>query len=88
MGRLQHKRGRPSNYRKLLSHNPYWEEVKREVRIRDGHCCQQCGKTYCLEIHHKTYRVNGVSIVGRELDFLDCLVTLCEDCHARVHGRG
>ena len=60
---------------KRLVNNPDWEEAKRKVRIRDGH----------LEIHHKTYRVNGKSIVGHELEHLDCLVTLCGDCHSKVH---
>ena len=67
--------------------NPYWEEVKRKVRIRDGHSCQMCGKTYNLEIHHLKYKINGVSIIGKELDHLDCLITLCEDCHQKVHNR-
>lgn len=64
---------------------PDWEEAKRKVRIRDGHKCQMCGKDFNLEIHHKTYRVNGKSIVGHELEHLDCLVTLCGDCHSKVH---
>ena len=96
MTRLAHKKGRPTKYRKSLRNNPYWEEVKRKVRIRDGHkcqmlslihICQMCGKTYNLEIHHKTYDVAGYSIVGHELDFLYCLETLCEDCHRMKHGK-
>ena len=70
-----------------LKNNPYWEEVKRKVRVRDGHCCRMCGKTYNLEIHHKTYQIGGMSIVGHELEHLGCLVTLCEECHAKVHER-
>lgn len=87
MTRLAQKKGRPSKYRKSLKNNPYWEEVKRKVRIRDGHRCQVCGKTYNLEIHHKVYEVAGYSIVGHELEFLYCLETLCEDCHAMKHGK-
>lgn len=87
MSRLQHKRGRPTKYRKILKNNSYWEEVKRKVRIRDGHRCQMCGKDYNLEIHHEKYYVNGVSIVGNELEYLDCLITLCEDCHQKKHGK-
>lgn len=86
MSRLQHKRGRKSNYSKSLN-NPYWEEVKRKVRIRDNHRCQMCGKDYGLEIHHKTYKINGQSIVGKELEHLDCLITLCGTCHQRVHNK-
>lgn len=36
MTRLAHKKGRPTKYRKSLKNNPYWEEVKRKIRIRDG----------------------------------------------------
>ena len=53
MSRLQHKKGRKSNYVKRLVNNPDWEEAKRKVRIRDGHKCQMCGKDFNLEIHHK-----------------------------------
>ena len=74
MTRLKYKKGRPSKYQTSLKNNPYWEEVKRKVRVRDGHCCRMCGKTYNLEIHHKTYQIG-------------CLVTLCEECHAKVHER-
>ncbi|MCU6777335.1 HNH endonuclease [Phocaeicola fibrisolvens] len=44
-----------------------------------------CGARYPLEVHHKTYKINGVSIVGKELEHLDCLVTLCASCHEKVH---
>lgn len=87
MTRLAHKKGRPTKYQQKLKNNPYWEEVKRKVRIRDGHKCQMCGKTYGLEVHHKVYQIGGVSIVGHELEYLHCLVTLCEKCHAKVHGK-
>lgn len=85
MSRLQHKRGRKSAYVHRLSDNPYWEKVKRKVRLRDGHKCRICGASYPLEVHHKRYKVNGVSIVGHELEYMDCLVTLCGGCHEKVH---
>jgi len=58
------------------------------VRIRDGHQCRKCGKTCDLEVHHKFYSVNGISIVGREKEHLDCLVLLCADCHEKEHTKG
>lgn len=85
MGRLSNKKGRPSRYRKSLKNNDYWNTVKREVRLRDNHRCQICGRDYNLEIHHKVYSVNGVSILGKELDYLNCLTTLCEECHENIH---
>lgn len=85
MGRLSSKMGRPSNYRKGLQSNPYWEKVKAKVKIRDNFKCKVCGSISALEIHHITYYVNGTSIVGKELDNLKWMVTLCETCHDKVH---
>ena len=86
MSRLNRKRGRPSNYRKSLKQNPYWEKVKRKVRIRDNFKCKLCGAKIKLETHHITYYVNGKSILGNELEHLEWLVTLCEDHHQKVHN--
>lgn len=85
MGRLQHKRGRPSNYRKSLQKNPYWEKVKRKVRIRDNFKCIVCGAKIGLETHHIAYYFNGKSILGRELEHLEWLATLCEKHHTEAH---
>lgn len=86
MGRLNHRRGRPSNYRKSLQKNPYWEKVKRKVRIRDNFQCVCCGSTIKLETHHITYYVNGKSITGNELEYLEWMVTLCEIDHQKAHN--
>ncbi|EKT3963858.1 HNH endonuclease [Flavobacterium psychrophilum] len=85
MSRLQTKKGRPTNYRKSLKSNPYWDEVKAKVRLRDNFKCADCRSIIRLETHHITYYVNGKSIVGCELEHLDWLVTLCEDCHEKAH---
>jgi 5-methylcytosine-specific restriction endonuclease McrA len=85
MSRLHHKKGRPTNYRKSLKDNVYWEEVKSKIRIRDKFKCVECPAIIRLETHHITYYVNQKSIVGHELDHLEWLVTLCEDCHEKVH---
>ena len=86
MSRLEHKRGRKSNYVKSLN-NDYWKEVCQTVRIRDKHKCQRCGKAYPLEVHHNTYTVKGVSIRGNEKLHLDCLTLLCSFCHQLEHKR-
>ena len=87
MTRLQHKRGRPSNYR-LQLRSPYWENVARQVRNRDGHRCRKCGGTVNLEVHHTPYYdEKGRSIVGREADYLDKLITLCAECHKQEHRK-
>jgi len=38
-----------------------------------------------LEVHHISYKVDGNNIVGNELEHLDWVVTLCEDCHTDAH---
>lgn len=85
MGRLKHKRGRPSKYRKTLQQNPEWEKVKRKTRIRDGFQCVLCPSKTRLEAHHVTYTVNGKTIVGKELEYLEAVVTVCESCHEEIH---
>jgi len=56
------------------------ENLRMACLIRDGYCCQQCGKRSCrLEAHHIQYRQHG----GK--DTLANLLTLCERCHHRLH---
>lgn len=47
---------------------------------RDNYTCQCCGaKKVRLEVHHIRFRQNGGS------DDLENLITLCEDCHKKIH---
>ena len=47
---------------------------------RDNYTCQICGaKNTRLEVHHIKYRSQGGS------DDLDNLITLCKDCHHKLH---
>lgn len=80
MSRLQHKRGRKSNYVLSYLQTDYWREVRMMVIARDR-CCRRCGSRLYLEVHHITYYYKGQSIVGREKEFLFCLVLLCSKCH-------
>jgi 5-methylcytosine-specific restriction endonuclease McrA len=84
MSRLQHKRGRKSNYAKSMSGNEYWKEVRQSIIARDRECFL-CGSKLYLEVHHKKYSVNGISIVGKEKEHLNCLVLLCSKCHQLEH---
>lgn len=85
MPRLKHRPGRPSRYR-LTLRSPQWASVARQVRVRDGHRCRLCGSRVELEVHHLSYRdERGRSIVGREAEHLDKLITLCSRCHEKQH---
>jgi len=85
MSRLQHKRGRKSNYVKALN-TPYWKEVRKRILARDRSCRRVINGFFCssilyLEVHHITYNVDGVNIVGKELDYLQYLILYCSKCH-------
>ena len=50
------------------------------VLHRDNYTCQCCGKKNCrLEVHHIKFKSNGGTDDERNL------ITLCEDCHKKVH---
>lgn len=80
MSRLQHKRGRKSNYALSLN-SDNWKEVRQRVIARDRKC-QHCGSSLYLEVHHKTYKhkVN-------ELEHLEDLILLCSNCHQNEHKK-
>jgi 5-methylcytosine-specific restriction endonuclease McrA len=84
MARLQHKRGRKSNYLKSLN-NEYQRTARERCLIRDKFQCRECGSRIRLEWHHITYYVNGESILGKEQDSPEWQVILCETCHQNVH---
>lgn len=75
-----------SKYSNSLLDNPYWETVKATVKERDNYRCQVCGSLTRLHVHHITYKINGNSIVGNELQYIKWLITLCEKHHQETHN--
>ncbi len=63
-----------------LDPEPY-NELCRQVLQRDGWRCQQCGSRTNLQVHHIQLR----SQLGDDAE--ENLITLCSDCHNRIHGR-
>lgn len=61
-----------------------WKAKRERILIRDSHTCQMCGASsddVVLHVHHKHY-INGLD----PWEYKDSeLVTLCEDCHSKVH---
>ena len=59
----------------------YGYSSRREAILhRDNYTCQCCGKKNCrLEVHHIKFKSNGGT------DDEENLITLCEDCHKKVH---
>lgn len=61
--------------------SPHWKQLSARIRRRDRYTCTDCGATSKLQVHHLCYRPNLEDALDSDL------VTLCEDCHARVHKR-
>lgn len=64
--------------------DPRWVERSREIMKRDNFTCQLCGKNHVrLNVHHIRY------IKGKDYwDYPDeLLMTVCEICHAKIHGK-
>jgi len=51
-------------------------ERKFKVKLRDGFKCQECGSTKDLQVHH---------IKRHKTSIFKELITLCRDCHYKVH---
>lgn len=65
-----------------------WDVVKAEVRNRDNHTCQDCGKDResnnynGLHVHH----IISIKEGGHPFDE-ENLITLCPSCHRKRHGK-
>ena len=58
-----------------------YESLRQQILRRDSWRCQSCGTMSSLEVHHRKFRSHSGA------DSEENLITLCEACHARVHGR-
>lgn len=59
-----------------------WMELRNRALIRDGYKCQACAGVIGLQVHHVRY-IKGGKIWDSPLHDL---VTLCKECHKKVHG--
>jgi 5-methylcytosine-specific restriction endonuclease McrA len=55
--------------------------LRNSVLRRDGWRCQSCGSRLGLEVHHITPR----SKLGDDVE--ENLITLCWECHRRIHSK-
>ena len=65
-----------SNYLKTEK----WKNKRNAILLRDKYICQGCLRPNANEVHHLTY-----DNVTDELAFQ--LISLCSDCHNRVHEK-
>jgi len=56
-----------------------YETLRQEVLRRDSWRCQWCGTMSNLEVHHRQFRSHS----GDDSEMN--LITLCTQCHARMH---
>jgi len=73
LAQLKHARQKldPDSYRRL----------RQQVLQRDGWKCQCCGTMELLQVHHQELRSRSGS------DTAENLITLCSQCHTRLHSR-
>lgn len=58
---------------------PYWRAIAEHKKYKNKKC-QLCGATENLNVHHTNY-----DILGIEVNNLNDLTVLCEDCHHKFH---
>ena len=81
MSRLQHKRGRKSNYAKSITNNTSHSEARVKALLRENFHCKLCEKRIGLELHHINY-----NFLGKELQNMEWVVILCSEHHQSVHN--
>jgi len=54
--------------------------VRKHILTRDGYKCRFCNSGLDLNVHHRSY-----DYIGREMEQLTDLVTLCRRCHSILH---
>lgn len=59
-----------------------WKERARKIRALDGHKCAICGAKGTLHVHHLSYPPAPFHLWDSRDDEL---VTLCPECHRKVH---
>ncbi len=66
-------------YREIYLKSDHWKEL-RSRKLQQVKCCERCGRTWFLDVHHLRYR----NLYDVELCDLQ---VLCRRCHKKVHRR-
>jgi len=66
-------------YKPIPYRSPLWQEIARQVKIRDGWRCQKCGTSKTLDVHHRRKISEGGT------NHPNNLITLCRSCHGNHH---
>jgi len=71
----------PKHFKPDIS-RPDQPELREMVLERDNNQCQRCGSSEDLHCHH----ITGVEINPIESADIDNCITLCKECHGKVHS--
>jgi DEAD/DEAH box helicase domain-containing protein len=65
-------------------YGPNWQTITKQIKIRDKHTCQNCGKesNTDLDVHHKKPFKHFSSV--DKANNKDNLITLCKSCHRKA----
>ncbi|MCI8336964.1 MAG: HNH endonuclease [Peptococcaceae bacterium] len=72
-------------YAKKFYNSKEWKQIRQFVLMRDNYLCQQCGAV-AEEVHH----INHVTQENINLKETHCqgnLISLCRNCHCRIHDK-
>lgn len=61
----------------------YWDIIKRRMRGLADNRCRVCNSDSLLNVHHRTYEHHGY-----EIQNLNDLTVLCEECHTLYYEAG
>lgn len=68
-------------------HSKAWKTFRDMILQRDFHMCKICGKPDCKSVHHiielTPININDATVTLNQ----DNCITLCEECHNRIHDR-
>jgi hypothetical protein len=66
-----------------------WIQRRLQILERDNNKCVICQSTVALQIHHRQYHfVKALSQFKAPWEYEDyLLITLCERCHSKGHGK-
>jgi len=69
----------------VVSLKSRWPQAKKAALARDGETCQSCGGR-ATDVHHRVRRGMGSSSSEAIYLGLGNLISLCRQCHNRVHA--
>ena len=79
------KRKMAKDFSKQFYKSQRWKQIREFVLMRDKYLCQKCGSP-ASEVHH-IIPVTEDNISFGETHTEDNLVSLCRDCHCRIHDK-